>query len=106
MVRRGDLAAALCVCDGLASLAPEVGRRAAPYHASAVAPAHAALLPDLPHPCLLGPPPLPARRFTEGIYVLYTYTANPAAGQAVQKYLSTPQAGAELNILRHMTFRL
>ena len=45
-------------------------------------------------------------RFTEGIYVLYTYTANPAAGQAVQKYLSTPQAGAELNILRHMTFRL
>lgn len=38
--------------------------------------------------------------------MLYTYTAAPTAGQAVQKYLSTPQAGAELNILRHMTFRV
>lgn len=53
------------------------------------------------------PPRFPrCRRFTEGIYVLYTYTAAPTAGQAVQKYLSTPQAGAELNILRHMTFRV
>ena len=52
------------------------------------------------------PAPLGARRFTEGLYVLYTYTAQPSAGQAVQKYLSTPQAGAELNILRHMTFRV
>lgn len=63
--------------------------------------------------CVLGvahttncPLPLPAHhlaslcRFTEGIYVLYTYTATPNAGQAVQKYLSTPTAGAELNILR------
>ncbi|KAI3428612.1 hypothetical protein D9Q98_007435 [Chlorella vulgaris] len=48
----------------------------------------------------------PIKRFTEGIYVLYTYTATPNAGQAVQKYLSTPTAGAELNILRHMTFRV
>jgi hypothetical protein len=50
--------------------------------------------------------PLFGSRFTEGIYVLYTYTATPSAGQAVQKYLSTPQAGSELNILRHMTFRI
>ena len=35
-----------------------------------------------------------------GIYVLYTYTADTSTGQAVQKYLSTPQAGNELNILR------
>ncbi|KAL4423041.1 hypothetical protein ABPG77_002075 [Micractinium sp. CCAP 211/92] len=46
----------------------------------------------------------PIKRFSEGIYVLYTYTADPSTGQAVQKYLSTPQAGNELNILRHMTF--
>jgi hypothetical protein len=32
--------------------------------------------------------------------VLYTYSASSGAGQAVQKYLSTPQAGSELNILR------
>ena len=38
--------------------------------------------------------------------MLYTYAAAPGAGQAVQKYLSTPQAGSELNILRHMTFRV
>jgi len=36
--------------------------------------------------------------------VLYTYTANPACGQAVQRYLSTPTAGNEVNVLRHMTF--
>jgi small subunit ribosomal protein S6 len=48
----------------------------------------------------------PIKRFTEGIYVLYTYSASSGAGQAVQKYLSTPQAGSELNILRHMTFRV
>ena len=46
----------------------------------------------------------PLRSFTEGIYVLYTYTANPACGQAVQRYLSTPTAGNEVNVLRHMTF--
>lgn len=46
------------------------------------------------------PRPRPARRFSEGIYVLYTYTADTSTGQAVQKYLSTPQAGNELNILR------
>lgn len=51
-------------------------------------------------PCLPARPPRPPRRFSEGIYVLYTYTADPSTGQAVQKYLSTPQAGNELNILR------
>lgn len=40
------------------------------------------------------------RRFSEGIYVLYTYTAAPSTGQAVQKYLSTPTASSEINILR------
>lgn len=54
------------------------------------------------HPPLLLP--LPPPRFSEGIYVLYTYTAGPATGQAVQRYLSTPMAGNEQNILRHMTF--
>ncbi|PRW44352.1 30S ribosomal S6 [Chlorella sorokiniana] len=47
----------------------------------------------------------PIKRFTEGIYVLYTYTASPVCGQAVQRYLSTPTAGNEVNILRHMTFQ-
>ena len=48
----------------------------------------------------------PIKRFAEGIYVLYTYAAGPTVSNAVQKTLSTPEAGAELNILRHMTFRL
>ena len=45
-----------------------------------------------------------SRSFTEGIYVLYTYTASAACGQAVQRYLSLPTAGNEVNVLRHMTF--
>ena len=44
-------------------------------------------------------------RYWEGIYVLYTYAANPATTQGVQKLLSTPVVGAESNILRHMTFK-
>eukprot|EP00887_Chlorella_sp_A99_P004957 scaffold4.g4957.t1 len=47
----------------------------------------------------------PIKRFYEGIYVLYSYDAAPRTSQAVQKMLSTPEAGAELNILRHLTFR-
>ena len=43
---------------------------------------------------------LPGRRFWEGIYVLYDYSAPRTASQQVQKYLSTPIAGNELNILR------
>ena len=43
-------------------------------------------------------------RFWEGIYVLYDYSAPRSASQQVQKYLSTPIVGKELNILRHMTF--
>ena len=43
---------------------------------------------------------LHARRFWEGIYVLYDYSAPRTASQQVQKYLSTPIAGNELNILR------
>ncbi|PSC69962.1 plastid ribosomal S6 [Micractinium conductrix] len=46
----------------------------------------------------------PIKRFTEGIYVLYSYKAAPSAGQAVQKFLSTPTASGVSNILRHMTF--
>lgn len=48
----------------------------------------------------------PIKRFADGIYVLYTYAAGPKVASAVQKMLSTPEAGAELNILRHMTFRV
>ncbi|RMZ52624.1 hypothetical protein APUTEX25_000743, partial [Auxenochlorella protothecoides] len=47
----------------------------------------------------------PIRKFTEGIYALYTYTASPPTSQAVQRLLSTPVAGGEFNILRHMTVR-
>jgi len=43
---------------------------------------------------------LSGRRFWEGIYVLYDYSAPRTASQQVQKYLSTPIAGNELNILR------
>jgi len=46
----------------------------------------------------------PISKFWEGIYVLYDYSAPRTASQQVQKYLSTPIAGNELNILRHMTF--
>lgn len=46
----------------------------------------------------------PIKRFAEGIYVLYTYSAGSTVAGSVQKMLSTPEAGAELNILRHMTF--
>lgn len=48
----------------------------------------------------------PIKNFAEGIYVLYTYAAAPHVSQAVQKTLSTPEAGSELNILRHMTFKI
>lgn len=41
----------------------------------------------------------------EGIYVLYAYAAKPSVSQAVQTLLSTPEAGGENTILRHMTFR-
>lgn len=58
-----------------------------------------------PRRCL-PPRPRPLGRFIEGIYVLYTYAALPHTSQRVQKNLSTPEAGSELNILRHMTFRI
>ena len=45
------------------------------------------------------------RRFWEGIYVLYDYSAPRTASQQVQKYLSTPIAGNELNILRCVSGR-
>ena len=48
----------------------------------------------------------PIKTFADGIYVLYTYDANPQVVAPVQKLLSTPTAGAELNVLRHMTFRI
>lgn len=48
----------------------------------------------------------PIKGFSEGIYVLYTFKAAPRVSQAVQKMLSTPEAGSELNILRHMTFKI
>jgi ribosomal protein S6 len=48
----------------------------------------------------------PIKKFAEGIYVLYTFAAPPPVSQRIQKLLSTPESGAELNILRHMTFRI
>eukprot|EP00889_Picochlorum_renovo_P005821 jgi/Picre1/32851/NNA_008180.t1 len=48
----------------------------------------------------------PIKSFVDGIYVLYTFNANPQVVAPVQKLLSTPTAGAELNVLRHMTFRI
>lgn len=48
----------------------------------------------------------PIKSFADGIYVLYTYDASPQVVAPVQKLLSTPTAGAELNVLRHMTFRI
>ncbi len=39
-------------------------------------------------------------RFIEGIYVLYTYAGLPGTSQLVQKNLSSPEAGSELNVLR------
>lgn len=44
------------------------------------------------------------RRYWDGIYVLYTYTAQRQTSQNVQKLLSTPVVGSEKNILRHVTF--
>lgn len=59
-----------------------------------------------PWPSPISPPhPCQQFRFTEGIYALYTYTASPPTSQAVQRLLSTPVAGGEFNILRHMTVR-
>ncbi|DBB07121.1 hypothetical protein WJX77_009803 [Trebouxia sp. C0004] len=46
----------------------------------------------------------PIKGFWEGIYVLYTYAAKRTTSQKVQKHLSTPVVGGEVNILRHMTF--
>lgn len=48
----------------------------------------------------------PIKRFADGIYVLYTYASDPNMVSSIQKMLSTPTAGAELNVLRHMTFRI
>jgi len=48
----------------------------------------------------------PIKSFVDGIYVLYTFDANPQVVAPVQKLLSTPTAGAELNVLRHITFRI
>lgn len=43
-------------------------------------------------------------RYWEGIYVLYTYTAKRQTARTIQQLLSTPQAGSEDNVLRHITF--
>ena len=48
----------------------------------------------------------PIKRFPEGIYVLYTYGAGAPVSQNVQRMLSTPEAGKEDTILRHMSFRV
>jgi len=48
----------------------------------------------------------PIKKFVDGIYVLYTFAADPSVISSVQKMLSTPTAGAELNVLRHMTYRI
>eukprot|EP00798_Chlamydomonas_sp_ICE-L_P000622 gene622-2053_t len=40
----------------------------------------------------------------EGIYVLYTYSAKRQTAKTIQLLLSTPESGAEDNILRHLSF--
>jgi ribosomal protein S6 len=45
----------------------------------------------------------PIKGFWDGIYVLYTYAAAAPTAQGVQKLLSTPNSGGQLNVLRHMT---
>ena len=47
----------------------------------------------------------PIKGHWEGIYVLYSFFAKRSTTPKVQRLLSTPVAGAEDNILRHMTFR-
>lgn len=41
----------------------------------------------------------------EGIYVLFSFQAHARTAPKVQKLLSTPEAGSEDKLLRHMTFR-
>lgn len=48
----------------------------------------------------------PMKGFSDGIYVLYTFEADPSVVSPMQKMLSTPTAGAELNVLRHISFRV
>ena len=43
-------------------------------------------------------------RYWDGVYVLYTFSAQRRVSQAVQKLLSTPVVGDKKNVLRHMTF--
>eukprot|EP00892_Ulva_mutabilis_P006907 jgi/Ulvmu1/4589/UM002_0318.1 len=45
----------------------------------------------------------PVKGNWEGIYVLFTFLAQPSTAPKVQILLSNPPAGAEDNILRHMT---
>lgn len=45
----------------------------------------------------------PVKGNWEGIYVLFSFLAQPSTAPKVQILLSNPPAGAEDNILRHMT---
>lgn len=45
----------------------------------------------------------PVKGNWEGIYVLFSFLAQPITAPKVQILLSNPPAGAEDNILRHMT---
>lgn len=45
----------------------------------------------------------PVKGNWEGIYVLFSFLAQPSTAPKVQILLSNPTAGAEDNILRHMT---
>lgn len=47
----------------------------------------------------------PVKGNWEGIYVLFSFIAKMSTTPKVQKLLSTPVAGKEDSILRHMTFR-
>eukprot|EP00798_Chlamydomonas_sp_ICE-L_P001376 gene1376-32742_t len=46
----------------------------------------------------------PIKSNWEGIYVLYTYAAKRQTAKTIQILLSTPESGAEDNILRHISF--
>eukprot|EP00803_Ostreobium_quekettii_P008197 evm.model.scf_2125.2 EVM.evm.TU.scf_2125.2 scf_2125:12216-15611(+) len=48
----------------------------------------------------------PIKKHQDGIYVMYTYTAQPEVSKKVQLFLSKRTSGGDESIIRHMTFKL
>lgn len=48
--------------------------------------------------------PMDRHKSWEGVYVLYTYAARRPTARAVQLLLSSPEAGSEDKLMRHITF--